>query len=38
MMRYFRIEGEDMRLEYVRSFIGVVYYKSFSLGAKYLYL
>lgn len=38
MMRYFRIEGEDMRLEYVRSFIGVVNYKSFSLAAKYLYL
>ena len=27
-----------MRLEYVRSFIGVVNYKSFSLAAKYLYL
>lgn len=27
-----------MRLEYIRSFIGVVNYKSFSLAAKYLYL
>jgi len=35
MMRKSR---ENMRLEYVRSFIGVVNYKSFSLAAKYLYL
>lgn len=27
-----------MKLEYIRSFIGVVNYKSFSLAAKYLYL
>ena len=27
-----------MRLEYIKSFIGVVNYKSFSLAAKYLYL
>ena len=27
-----------MRLEYIRSFIGVVNYKSFSIAAKYLFL
>lgn len=27
-----------MRLEYIRSFIGVVNYKSFSMAAKYLFL
>lgn len=29
---------DNMRLEYIRSFIGVVNYKSFSLAAKYLFL
>ena len=39
ILTFCNIWNEDnMKLEYIRSFIGVVNYKSFSLAAKYLFL